>query len=602
MQFSHWGLINIFRRNIKYKLFLVYLLVISMPIVAFGIISYRLSADVVQSDYIKYKEGINRQIIKTLDENIGNLERQSMAVYTSLDEILYVLDTPTDKLDTKYIEEYRKVYNSLVSIIQGNTQLYGITLISMNGEIKFYYDRNVGNPNLYSVKNEGWFKETLKNKGLPLLRGPHYNEFSMEKKMVVSVSRAIINLNNDNISGVLLFDQDINQFSDMFTNAVIEKGEIITVFGNNKNLVYSNVSISENVITNLLKSLENKNSSPFYYNLNGVRMLTNFSNSTKTGWTVITFTPVVNLQEKSEFLGNINILLISLLMVLTFMISILVSYFITKPLKKLMSSFRKLQKGDFTTSVSVKGEDELAQIGTTFNNMVANIKSLIEQKYEANILRKQAELESLQSQINPHFLFNTLNSIKAVSENREHEKTSVMIQNLSDIFRYCLNKGAYIVKFSEELDHIRKYLSLQELRFSDRYSVKYDIDVDVLSLEIPRMTLQPIVENAIYHGLEPDDKHGELQITAKNINHKFFIYISNTGKGINENDLIYINSLLKEDPDQFHCHIPGKMGVYNVNARIKLQFGNQYGLKISSYPGSNTTVKITLPANRHSAR
>jgi two-component system sensor histidine kinase YesM len=312
---------------------------------------------------------------------------------------------------------------------------------------------------------------------------------------------------------------------------------------------------------------------------------------------VVSLLPITELQRKSQFIKNINFSLLAVLIVFTFIISILFSYLITRPLKKLMKSFRKLQEGDFGTRVEVKGEDEFAKIGRTFNTMVANIKSLIEQKYEMNILRKQAELESLQSQINPHFLFNTLNSIKAVIDKKDYRHSSIMVESLSDIFRYSLNRGRHIIKFSEELEHVKKYLYIQQCRFTDRYEVYYDIDEDVLDYNILRLTLQPIVENALYHGLSPKRGKGELKIAAKTFNDKYYIYISDNGVGIPREELIQINTLLDNNPDTHNSLTPEKLGIYNVNARVKLHFGNDYGLRIYSCPGSGTTVRITLPVN-----
>jgi two-component system, sensor histidine kinase YesM len=588
--------VRAFRRNIKYKLFLVYLLVISLSISIFGIISFYMSSNVVISDYIKYNERINTQIVKNIDENISNLTRQSMSVYSNLDDVLYILNTTSDKLDQKYLDTYSHVYNYFVSILQGNTRLYGISLISLDGEIKFYYNRHVGQTNLYTVQNDEWFKETLKNNGVPILREPHINEFNPDKNMVISISRAIVNLDNEKVSGLLLFDQDINQFSQLFSDIETEAGEMIIVFGKNGKSIYSNMDIDGNASENIFKATNNQTSTSFYYQYQGKKMLASFDKSSAYGWTVITLTPMSDLQKKSDFIKKINYFLLPFMIIFTLIISIIISSLITLPLKRLMASFILLQKGDFDTSVEVKGTDELAQIGFTFNNMVKNIKDLIFQKYEMNIIRKQAELESLQSQINPHFLFNTLNSIKAVSENHDFEKTSIMLQNLSDIFRYSLNKGVYMVSFSDELENVKKYIDLQNLRYADRYSVIYDIDEEVLRFKIPRLTLQPIVENAIYHGLEKISENGELSIAAKSAGEKFFIYISNNGSHIPKEELDKINLFLESNPDEQKNLNPESIGIYNVNARIKFHFGNEYGLKIFSTPGSNTTVKISLPA------
>jgi two-component system sensor histidine kinase YesM len=171
----------------------------------------------------------------------------------------------------------------------------------------------------------------------------------------------------------------------------------------------------------------------------------------------------------------------------------------------------------------------------------------------------------------------------------------VMVQHLSDIFRYNLSKGNAVVPFSEELEHIKKYLFIQEFRFKDRFEVQYDIDEQIIHCSILRLTLQPLVENALHHGLEPKREKGEIKITAKAYDDSFYIYIHDNGLGIPHEKLDQINASLDNDAEILNEQSYGNVGIYNVNARIKYHFGNGYGLKIISTTNVNTTVKIVLP-------
>jgi two-component system, sensor histidine kinase YesM len=589
-----------FRTKIQYKLFLVYIITTSIPILIFGIISYQMSSTVLQNDFVEYKHQINEQVVRNIDENLKNLTRQSMSVYTNIDDILYVMNTPTNNLDTTYLKAYDRVADYFQSVIQSNDRIFGFTLISMDGEIKFYLDRYVGNLNLYNVKDEVWFTNTLALNGAPLLLEPHLNKYlaadNYRRNPVLSISRALIDLDKDKPFGILVLDQDISQFSGIATNVEIDAEETIAIIDNSSTIISANKELDEG-ISNFLLSIPSSRKPGFSrMEMNGKEMLVNYGESDEFGWKVISTLPVSVINQKGLFLKNINLTLLIILILFSFLLSMLVSSFITIPLKKLMSSFKHLQQGDFDTRVSIKGKDELAQIGNTFNTMVVDIHNLIEQKYEIGILRKQAELESLQSQINPHFLYNTLSSIKAVINREDFGMALTIVQNLSELFRYNLNKGKYIVRFSDELEHIKKYLYIQQCRFMDKFDVYFDIDEEVLNLDIVRMTLQPIVENALFHGIEGKRGKGEIRIAAKAFGDEFFIYISDNGAGIKEEDLTEINQLLDTLPEvQLKTH-PEKMGIYNVNDRIKFHFGNRFGLKVSSNENVNTTVKITLPA------
>ncbi len=595
-------IIGIFRRNIKYKLFVIYVVIITLPILFFGVLSYQMSSSVLQNDFIKYKQQINEQVVRNIDENLKSLERQSMSVYTNINDMFIVINTPANKFDTLYLQAYDRVANFFRSVIQSNDRIFGFTLVSLDGEIKFYLDRYVGNLNLYNVKNDLWFEKTLSLNGAPLLLEPHLNNFlapdGYNRNKVISITRTLIDLEKDKASGILILDQDVTQFSGIATNVEIDPQETIVIIDNSSTVITSNKVLKESVLKTLL-SITSSNAPGFSSTkIDNENVLINYGESKEFGWKVISMLPVSVINQKGLFLRNINFSLLIIMIIFSLLISIIISNFITIPLKKLMLSFKKLQQGDFNTAVSIKGEDELAQIGNTFNTMVVNMHGLIEQKYEIGLLRKQAELESLQSQINPHFLYNTLSSIKAVISRRDFDKALTIVQNLSDIFRYNLNRGKYIVKFSEELDHMKKYLSIQECRFLGKYEVIYDIDDEVLNLDIIRLTLQPIVENALYHGIEAKRGKGEIRIAAKVFDNDYYIYISDNGLGISEAELIQINQELEANPEVQLKNNIEKQGIFNVNARIKFYFGNTYGIKIVSSQNINTTVKITLPISK----
>lgn len=596
-----YKLLNLFRQNIKYKLFIFILIVISIPVVAFGLISYRLTSSVIQNDYLKYKEQLNTQIIASIDAEINNISRQSIAINSNLDDILYLLNTSREDRNITFLDSKNRAVNYFRSILESNTKINAITLFSLEGEVVLYTDRQAGNLNLNTVEKEAWFKETLSKNGRSILLEPHINKYvnyRLNDNTVISISRAVVDLEDLKPRGILVVDENVSSLSGLFSDISMEPGELFTIFSKSGNNIYSSKQLNDSVYRNLLLQINKTPSASINYKLDKEDMLVSFSESSKYGWKVISLLPKSTLDQKSSFIKNINIMLLIVLIFFSLFISVAFSSFITLPLKKLMKSFRRLQNGDFETSVTVKGSDEFAQIGTTFNTMVSSIKTLIKEKYQSQILRKQAELEVLQGQINPHFLYNTLNSIRAVIEKKDFDNSSRMVENLSDIFRYCLNRGEHTVKVSDEIDHIQRYLFLLKFRFSDRYNVFYDIDNEASNCSIPRLSLQPLVENAIHHGIDPLNDNGEVRIATKVIGDKVYIYISDTGVGIPEEKLNQISESLSVDPEYPHSTSGKGLGIMNVNTRIKLHYGREYGLKISSKPELGTTVKLTLPSNR----
>lgn len=604
-------LTKLFRRNIKYKLFVIFMIIIAIPTLLTGIIFFKMSSTVVEKDFIKYKSQLIENVSRRIDENMNSLIRQSMAIYNNPDDILYVLNPDTTDSYSSSLDSYKRMSDFFQSVMQSNDNIDSIALFSIAGDVKYYINKLGGTLNFDNVRNKAWFLDTIAQKGSTLLTEPHFNDYVQDKEIskipVISISRVVLDLQSDKnaMRGVLSIDQDVNKFKQLLSNVISEKNEIITVLGQSNSIVYTNKPISKADYTKLI-SMMNENSgfstNSFNFTSNGQPLLATFFESPEHHWKILSLLPIAELQKKSLFLKNINNTLFIILSFVAFIISITFSLLITTPLNKLMYSFRKVQRGDFNTKIAVKGEDELSLIGKTFNKMVEDIRNLIEQKYEMTIFRNQAELKALQNQINPHFLYNTLTSIKAVIDKKDHAFASIMVEHLSDIFRYNLGKVVHAVPFREELEYIRKYLFLQKCRFSDKFEVYYDIDEEVLDFTILRLTLQPIVENALYHGLEPKFGKGDVKIVAKRFNEHFYIYITDDGVGIPLERLVELNSQLEQNTEldqnskSDHDSKSGQVGIHNVNSRIKYYFGANYGLKITSISGSCTTVKITLPA------
>jgi len=564
---------KLLKERMVFKLFFILFVSIGVPITIFSIFSYYMSYQNIRDEFIESKTSLNKQIAENVSENFYVLKSQSIALY-NYDNIAYIINANKENLTSEYIENYNLVYANLVSMIQGNFKLDSISIIDLEGEVKFYYDRNMAIQNLNDVVKEEWFQATIDAHGRAIVVAPHQNVFTNTSAEVVSICRVIVDPYDDKIVGVLKIDQSVNTFERIFANTEKEDGEINIVYDQDGNLFYSNEEVDES-------------------NAKGI---VTYGESSKDMWRVVSILDSKAVAQKALFIRQINTLLTIGLFVVCAGIAVLVSYTINSPIQKLIVSIKRFQEGDMETQVELNRSDEFGSIADAFNDMTKHIQKLINEEYKMELLKKQAEFENYQSQINPHFLFNTLNSIKAVSMKENSEKTAEMIQYLSDNFRYSLNRGKYIVPFAEELEYIKKYFALQQMRFSNKYVIEIDVDEAVLDNMIPRMILQPIVENAFVHGLEASTKIGEIRIVAQNIGEECIIYISNTGKMISKEKLNEINVNLEiKDDQQYYLQNKDKVGVYNVNARIRYHYGENYGLKFINNDDGLTIVKICIP-------
>ncbi|WP_168735525.1 cache domain-containing sensor histidine kinase [Cohnella fermenti] len=576
-------------------MFIVYVLISLVPLFTYSLISYRLSANTIRSDYVQYMTNLTSQILRNMDANMLMLQKQSSAFFLVRNDIAYILTAnELDDID-RYFEVRSRLDQYFLSHLQINAKLNGITLIDAEGEMKYAINAQSKNSLIISVKNEEWFQKTLKLNGTPLFRGPHINEFIFgdPRPSVISVSQSMVDYTAGKPIGALVVDQNADQFFNDAANVQLEPEEQIVIVSETGNIVYTKQEMPDSAKAQLMLDIkENGDLSSIQFG--GQRTLMIASAPSAFGFRVISLLPEAELNKKSSFLRTIPSIMLLVVAGLVLVISIFVSYLIVKPLRRLMSSFKKLETGNFSVRVPVNGSHELAHISSAFNRMVENIESLITEKYEANLLRQQAEFEALQSQINPHFLYNTLYSTRSVIDKRDFREAANMIDSLAGIFRYSLNPGEPVVTLQDELDHAHQYLYLLETRFPGKFRARFDIDDSLRECAMLRLTLQPILENAIKHGLHDKTEGGEIRIAAQSDGEQWQLYVHDNGCGIPADKLNSLRAGLQEQAEaapQANRHI----GIRNVHYRIRYHFGSAYGVAISSRVHAYTTVMMSFP-------
>lgn len=264
---------------------------------------------------------------------------------------------------------------------------------------------------------------------------------------------------------------------------------------------------------------------------------------------------------------------------------------ITHPIRRLSEVTDQAAKGDFTVRFDVRSSEEVSVLSDSLNMMIDKINELLEQvKMEQTRLR-EAEFKILQAQINPHFLYNTLDAIVWLAEAGEQKKVVGMVGNLSEFFRLSLNQGKDIVSVYDEMNHVRSYLEIQQVRYQD--ILQYDINVPkkLNKYLIPKLTIQPLVENALYHGIKNKRGPGKIIISGSGDKEFFVLKVEDNGIGIGEERLEQIREGMRNKvPAESEIY-----GLYNVNERIRLNFGENYGISITSEYGKGTIVSISLP-------
>lgn len=310
-----------------------------------------------------------------------------------------------------------------------------------------------------------------------------------------------------------------------------------------------------------------------------------------TGWHII------NLVEQSELLQSIW--LISIVIVITIFailviytnISVSTAEAITAPLNEMLTYYSEVEKGRFDLSIPVEGVEEIAQLRRGFNNMVSKLGDLVEEVYHEQRQLRKAEYEVLQMQINPHFLYNTLDSIIWLALEKDNDQVIRLTKALIQLYRTGLSRGKDTITVDEEVKHAQSYLEIQKIRYGDTFDYHIDVDNRIGSFRVLKLILQPIIENAIYHGAKRTREKSDIFVKGYEQGGCIVFEICDTGAGMDKQTLQRLRNAIYDNEGE---KLPA-YGVLNVHQRIALLFGQQYGLEITSEPGKGTIVTIRIP-------
>ncbi len=420
-----------------------------------------------------------------------------------------------------------------------------------------------------------------------------FEESNFRYHWVVSLSRAVeLTESGSTERGVLLVDMNFSSIEQLF-NKVNSKGAgyIYLIDGNGEIIYHPQQKL---IFSNLLK--ENNRQASTYEDgehtetFQGDKRVVLVKTVGYTGWKIVSVT------STSEFSLNLNqmkffsaFIIIFFIFVILF-VNLLISSKVTNPIKKLEKSVKFLESGNPNALVYVGGTPEVQHLGRTINTMVSQMRKLMDDIVKEQEQKRKSELDALQAQINPHFLYNTLDSIVWMVELERYDEAIRMVTALASLFRISLSKGKNIIPIRDEIEHAKNYLSIQQVRFKNKFTSTFDLDPEILNCATIKLILQPLIENAIYYGMEYMDGDGEIIIRGFQKDGDLYIEVRDNGLGIPEEVL---NTLLTN-----HARTRKKgsgIGMYNVHQRIQLYFGMDYGLEIESELDEGTTVRIHLP-------
>jgi len=326
--------------------------------------------------------------------------------------------------------------------------------------------------------------------------------------------------------------------------------------------------------------------------------------SPRTGWNIVGYVPLQEIVKEANAIRQMIIVSVILCIVFTITLHFFISSRLIKPVQLLKNKMQLAASDYLEAKVVVTGKDEIANLSSNFNIMLEKIKGLLDQSIKEHEEMKKAELRTLQAQINPHFLYNTLDSIVWMAEAGRNRQVILLVESLSKLFRISLSKGRDWISVEKELEHVHSYLVIQQMRYRDILDYEIDVDPALRRFDILKMTLQPIVENAIYHGIKNKRGKGLVRIVgSRTPDHELLLTVEDNGAGMSTEMLETLRRNLErqQPPEQTGKEVSGGFGLHNVERRIRLYYGERCGVTVESTAGIGTKVIIRIPMREEQA-
>lgn len=581
--------------SIRKKIFFGYLAIIGIVLLCvialFAVLWEKLNKDSISKSIYSS----NYQIVKSIDNYFDSVIKLSEFPYLD-SEIMDIL-----RKDYQGISEKRKMIEQIQDVNAINPKIYkhiyymhnqidGVFLYPENMDY-FAYRCNhtvIGNYQ-YNIRKESWYDTVRNGNGRPYIIGVHTENAASASWKVLSVARSILDPSNGKYLGMIVIDCAVESFADLWDSSPYSESIIAVADKNGNFILPQNLEYTEGLVEEL------QNFSEEGENLNTLR----FDNQTwYVAVTKLNYIEgyVYQLVPITDALKNVAYVFLAVLAAVIFIgallifISAKISNTITQPINRLIVQMETVESGNLSLQPEVY-HGEMQVLAEKFDHMVSQVHMMFEEVKETEKEKREMEMLALQAQINPHFLYNTLNSILWLSELQGADKVTQMLNSLIKVLQYTVDNTKEFVRVRDEVAFIHNYIRILNFRYFERFSFIFDIKEDTLEYEMPRFILQPLVENAVLHGFDNNDLNATVKLSIHLQDGELFLCVSDDGRGMPEEkirEILHTDSSSKKSLN--------KIGLYNVNQRICLTYGEEYAIHIDSKVGCFTKVTVRIPA------
>lgn len=574
--------------NIRNKIIFIYIPLLVIPLLVTGYVSNQMyTRNIVQKTMQSISDN-SRLIVTQIDGIIQNAEGCANILTLNLNRLVQDEGQPTEETDPRYDSLLR---NQLSFALLVFPDVDSAVFIDNSG--KSYASHPSLEVNAQQYKESGISEQLLASSGNNVWFNMQKRDFLTRtpEQTVLTVGKKVSDIETGKTLGWLILNIDENRLSNIFPSNGTYQSEIDFLTDSNGTIVSSNETddLLKPVVNEALRSWIVDSQKPVQaapYQAEGILAVSH--TLSKLSLSLISQVPLKELYRETDRIQLFILLLIASCLLLVLASAGLLSRTIASPIVRLTRTMRKVKEESLDYSFEVKGKDEIGMLGEGFNSMIIRIRELLSEIGIEQRQKREYELALIQAQIKPHFLYNTLDVIYALSDMGRTKDVKRTTKALADFYRIVLSKGQEMITLGEELQNVRDYLAIQRIRYTDVFDFHIDVPSELHSCSILKLTLQPLVENAIYHGLKPANRFGQLTITGAVREGSVQISVKDDGVGMDESKLTeLLNREEKQSGPSF--------GLHSVHRRLRLYFGENYGVQIKSRLNEGTEIIISLP-------
>lgn len=574
--------------SLRTRMLLSNIVVALIPFLIFSIVSGFVFLDHAQKTAEEHSVQLIHQVSNSMDVYVETIEK--MVNYIQLE----LQDTPFFTMESEgasgWDSETAYIRSVLENVANSHREVAGIFIATKED---LYVSTGMSRISRDPFQNERWYREASENPEeiqlISVVTGRNIvtnRSYSIDD--VFSLAKAVQDPETGEVLGVILLDirHDIIQSS--INGVTIGEKGFVFVMDQEDNIVYTPVNgIVYRVNPKWVKAME-----PMSVQIQGGSYQIRSELSPYTGWRTV---GVFSMDEVMSSVNTIVYILFTCViisLVLVVIVSFKFSRTLTNPIFKLKRLMKQAESGDLTVRFNFQHNDEIGELGQSFNHMIARIDQLIQMVYVEQENKRTAEMKSLQEQIKPHFLYNTLDTISWMARDYDAEDIVRLVDALTNMFRIGLSHGKDIITVKEEITHVSNYLYIQKIRYKDKLNYVIHVDESLYAIEVPKLILQPLVENAIYHGVKAKRGGGTITITGVPEGENLVFTVQDNGAGMPQEKVEELNRRMSE---RSVLDEKKSFGLFYIRERIQLCYGKGYGVHVESTLGEGTRVTITLP-------